>query len=279
MASTTGTSDDLERLCGAGRALATARLQAAPVIGPSPATCVALAAVGAAAGLVNTLAGGGGLLVMPILLCIGLSPAQAIATNKLQAMLGLSTAVASFTRVRLIDRPFATRVARWALVGAVAGALLVQQVPREWLGRAMPILLLAAAGYTLASPRLDQVRPCRLPAGLYAGTAGVGLGFYDGFFGPGVGSLWLLTLLALTGQSLARATAHANVFNLVGTVSAFAVLALGGQVVLWAGLCLGAGQILGASIGARLVIASATPWVRPLMVLTTIGAAAKLMLG
>lgn len=249
------------------------------MIGPDVPTCLALVAVGAAAGLVNTLAGGGGLLVMPLLLGIGLSPAQAIATNKLQALLGLSTAVTQFARARCVDLKFVTCVAPTAGLGAVLGALLMQRLPRELLAHMVPPLLMVAAAYALMSPQRNQPGRIRLSAAAYAISLGLALGFYDGFFGPGVGTLWLLSLMALAGQDVGKATAHANVLDLVGTAAAFAAVMSGGQMVLWAGLCLGLGQIVGAWLGARLVIGRLVRWVKPLMVLTTLGAATKLMLG
>jgi hypothetical protein len=100
-------------------------------------------------------------------------------------------------------------------------------------------------------------------SGLYYTVFGLGLGFYDGFFGPGAGSFWALSLILLLGQNFARATAHTKVMNLTSNLVSLALFAGAGLVHAGAGLAMGTGQIVGARLGSRLVLRRGAHFVRP----------------
>ena len=186
-----------------------------------------------AAGFVDAIAGGGGLITVPALLATGMSPVAAIATNKVQSSFGTASATWSFWRAGRID----FRLLRWAIaataLGATLGAVTVTFVDTRWLMILLPVLLSAIAIYFLVGPKAsDEDVHARLTPLGFGAVAG-GIGFYDGFFGPGTGSFFALSLVALLGMGLTRATAHTKALNLVSNLVSVVVFAFGGHV-LWA---------------------------------------------
>ena len=148
-------------------------------------------------------------------------------------------------------------------LGALAGTVTVQVLSADFLRHVILILLAGVFIYTLCSPDLGRIdrRPF-LAAPLFWGSAGMVLGFYDGFFGPGTGSFWTIALVLMLGMNLKKATAHTKIFNFTSNIVALAAFFSGGNVSIAAGLLMGAGQMLGAFLGSRLVIQRGTAFVR-----------------
>jgi uncharacterized membrane protein YfcA len=94
-------------------------------------------------------------------------------------------------------------------------------------------------------------------------VGGLSLGFYDGFFGPGVGSFWAIAFVLLRGQNLTRATAHTKAMNATSNLASLALFAAAGLVCLGAGLAMAVGQVAGARLGAGLVVRRGSRFVRP----------------
>ena len=202
------------------------------------------------AGFIDAIAGGGGLITLPALLIAGVAPTDAIATNKLQGTFGVATASASYYKSGLIDlRVIATAVAATA-VGAAAGSMLVSNVDPGLLHRFMPFALGAAAP----------------------------IGFYDGVFGPGAGSLYTLAFLAAAGCNLITATANAKLLNVTSNLTSLGVFLASGHVNFAVGLPMALGQSLGAWVGAHTALKHGTRIIRPLLVATTSAAAVKLLM-
>lgn len=224
-----------------------------------------LFAVGLVAGAVDAIAGGGGILSLPVLLNLGLPAPLALGTNKLQSSMGAVTAVWRYARQGLLD-PRACRTGVVAtLVGALAGAAAVELIDTRVLETAIPWLLGAIVVYSLIRPRLgEQDHPPRLGNRAFFVAFGLGLGFYDGIFGPGVGSFWTIALVGLQGQNFLKATAYTKVMNATSNLASLAVFALNGHLHLAAGLTMGAGQLVGARLGAGLAIRRGARFVRPI---------------
>jgi uncharacterized membrane protein YfcA len=244
-----------------------------------PWVYIALTATAVLTGFIDAIAGGGGLIMMPALLFAGLSPIQALATNKLQSVFGTCVAMANFGRKGLID----WKASRWAVlvvfVGAAAGVLLVQALDASVLNLIVPVLLVFAAGYILLSPRMsDEDAQHRLGERGYAPVAGA-VGFYDGFFGPGAGTLYTTSLVALRGLGLTRATAHAKLFNFTSNVASVLLFALGGKMMWLLGLCMAAGAMAGGWIGSHTAMRFGARLIRPLLVTISLGMTARLLWG
>lgn len=220
---------------------------------------------GLIAGLVDAVAGGGGLITVPVLLNLGLPAPIALGTNKLQASLGSVMAVATFVRRGVVNLSECRTGILSTLVGAVAGAAVVQWLDADLLGRLIPWLLGAILLYMIFRPQVGaQDHPPRLRWGWFFTAFGLGLGFYDGFFGPGVGSFWTIAFVLVQGCNFTRATGLTKVMNATSNVSSLVLFGLFGSLHLGAGLTMGAGQVIGARLGAGLVVKKGARFVRPI---------------
>ena len=233
---------------------------------------------GLVAGLVDAVAGGGGLITVPVLLGIGLPPQLALGTNKLQASFGSGSATFSFISSGAITLRHCAAGIAWTAIGAALGAICVQHMRADALGKVIPFLLLAIALYTLLSPRLgfEDVHP-RLRTGPFYLLFGLGLGFYDGFFGPGTGSFWVLALMLGLGYNMKKATGYTKVMNFTSNIVSLSLFIVGGNVLFTAGLLMGAGQFVGARIGSRLVISRGAAFIRPLFITMVLAITARLL--
>jgi uncharacterized membrane protein YfcA len=234
---------------------------------------------GTAAGFVDSIAGGGGLMTMPVLL--SLLPATVpdiLGTNKLQATFGSGSAAWHYHDAGLVELKHCWGGIFWTAIGALAGTLLVQNLQGNLLQLLIPWLLITIALYSLFQPQLGNldVQPRWIP-GLFYAVFGLGIGFYDGFFGPGTGSFWAMAFVLCLGFNLTKATAHTKVMNLTSNVVSLAVFAAGNHVVYSAGIVMGIGQLLGARLGARMVIARGARLVRPIFITAALAVTAKLL--
>jgi len=239
---------------------------------------LAVLLAGAVAGFVDSIAGGGGLITVPALLAVGLPPHLALGTNKLASTMGVTTALRRYRGGGLVRiRHWLPAVACTAL-GAATGTLLIQQLSAGFLGWLIPVLLAAILAYTLASPDLGE-RPARarLDRRLFQVLGGLVLGFHDGFFGPGTGAFWAVALVTLAGLDLRRATAATKVMNATSNWTALLFFALGGNVVLTVGLAMGAGQIVGATLGSQQVLRRSPRFVRWFLIASVSLTAARLL--
>jgi uncharacterized membrane protein YfcA len=222
---------------------------------------LALAAL--AAGLMDSIAGGGGLITVPALLATGLPPSLALGTNKLQASFGSGTALVRYARAGLVPREEVAPAVAFTALGAVAGALTVRFLPAAWLGWLIPGLLAVIFVYLLLKPDWGQeARPARWTPGVFYAVFGLALGFYDGFLGPGTGTFWTVALTGLLGHGLARATAQTKVANFTSNGISLVVFALLGQVSWVLGLGMGLCQALGARVGTKLALTRGARFIR-----------------
>jgi uncharacterized protein len=243
----------------------------------SPALFPVLFLTGAVAGLIDAIAGGGGLITIPVLLGIGLPPQFALGTNKLQSTFGSASAMAHFVRAGTVNIRQALGGVLWTAVGAILGSYTVQQIDPGFLKRCIPFLLLLILCYTIFSPKLGavEVHP-RMSKGVFYAFFGLLLGFYDGFLGPGTGSFWVIALMLGLGFDMRKGTGYTKLFNFVSNIVSLVVFVAGGHVLLWAGLVMGAGQAFGARVGARLVIKKGTRFIRPVFIGSVLAVTAKL---
>jgi uncharacterized membrane protein YfcA len=231
------------------------------------------------AGLVDAIAGGGGLITMPALLWAGLAPVEALATNKAQGVFGTATATANFLHKGAIDLPQAAVAVACTFVGAAAGTLLVSHLGGELLGWLIPLLLMSFALYFLFSPRVSDLDSRqRVGDAAFALLIGTPVGFYDGFFGPGTGTFFAMGYVALLGYNLRRATAHTKLLNFTSNLAALLFFLPGGHVVWAYGLVMAAGQLIGAWAGSHLVLRHGAWLIRPVLVIATLAVSAKLLM-
>ncbi|OJX40592.1 MAG: hypothetical protein BGO78_06305 [Chloroflexi bacterium 44-23] len=218
---------------------------------------------GLLAGFVDSIAGGGGLISVPILLSVGLPPHLALGTNKLQSSFGSLTASLNYSRGGLVKVKQLAGAIIFTAIGAAFGTITIQQLSADVLRTVIPILLLAAFIFLLFSKNngaLDQ--PPKVKPEIFYVVFGLLLGFYDGFFGPGTGSFWMLAFIILMGFNSKKATAHTKWLNFTSNIIALTFFAWQGNVLVIPGLVMAGGQLSGAFFGSRLVLRSGTKLIR-----------------
>lgn len=236
-----------------------------------------LAGVAFIAGFIDAIAGGGGLITIPALLMTGMPPALALGTNKLQACGGSFSASLYFIRQKAVNLREVWLLILMTFIGATVGTILVQIMDTSVIKKAIPFLVLMIGLYFLFTPTLgNNDRQQRFSYVAFAFTAGFGIGFYDGFFGPGAGSLFSLAFVTLLGFNLAKATAHAKVLNFTSNFASFIFFLIGGQILWSVGFAMMIGQILGATLGAKMVLSKGKALIRPMVVIMSFIMTAKM---
>ncbi len=244
----------------------------------NPEILLLLIAIAGIAGFFDAIAGGGGLLILPVLLWAGLTPAQALATNKLQAVFGSFSATVRFIRQGTIDLRSMIRAIIFAFIGSAFGTICIQLIDSAALGKLIPILLISFALYFLFSPRVgDEDAKPRISLDLFSFTVAFVIGFYDGFFGPGTGSFFAMAFVMLLGYNLIKATAHAKLLNFTSNLAALIFFIIGGQVIWKVGLVMAVGQFIGGYLGAHMVLRHGSSLIRPLLVIISLSITLKLL--
>ncbi|MCS6900550.1 MAG: TSUP family transporter [Myxococcales bacterium] len=236
-----------------------------------------LAAFGA--GVVDAIAGGGGLITVPALLTSGLDPQVALATNKGQAVFGSSASFLRFLRHGQVDRRRAPWSFAAATLGSVLGARLVLALDPAVLRPLVLLLLLLASALALVSKPEASTRARwveRVPR-LAAVVIALLLGAYDGFFGPGTGTFLLLAYAYTFGDDLVSASGNAKVANFASNLAAFAAFAASGVIRWELALPMGAAQVAGAWVGTELAVHRGARLVRAVAVTISLALAARVL--
>ncbi len=228
-------------------------------------TFILLFFTGLLAGFVDSIAGGGGLISLPVLLSIGLPPQLALGTNKLQGSFGTLSATINFIRKGKASLSDNVSGIAFTFIGAVIGAWAIQQIEAGFIRHIIPFMLLFVLIYTLLAKDLGTVQGrAKMGKNLFFMIFGLLLGFYDGFFGPGTGAFWTGALLILLGLDMTSATGTTRIMNFTSNIVALAVFVIGGNVLYSAGLTMAGGQIIGARIGSSMAIKKGAPFIRPI---------------
>ncbi|WP_340679319.1 TSUP family transporter [Paraglaciecola sp.] len=230
------------------------------------------------AGFVDAMAGGGGLITLPALLMTGISPAQALATNKLQSSFGSFSASWYFVRSRTVQLKSMRLAMICTFVGAALGAVSVQYIEPDILMSLIPILLIAISMYFLfMTVNNESNLPPRISEAAFAFFVGGGVGFYDGFLGPGAGSIFAVCFMAIARCSLVTATARTKVLNFTSNIAALLLFILAGLPIWELGLIMALGSFLGGRLGAKTVVYHGQKWIRPLVIIMSMAMALKLL--
>ncbi len=235
-----------------------------------------LGAVGLLVGAVNTVAGGGSLLTLPLLILLGLPPATANATNRLGTFLQSAVATVSYARADMLPvRAAAPRLAA-ASLGALAGARLSLLLAPEDFQRVIAGMMLALVALLLARPeRFLRPRP-PAPPWLQA-LAFFVIGGYGGFLQAGAGFFLLAGSALLCGEDLGRANAVKNLLVATFTIPALAVFFAHGLVEPLPGLALASGSMVGGLFGARLALRRGAGFIRAVLVVMVLAVSLRLL--
>jgi uncharacterized membrane protein YfcA len=234
---------------------------------PSTTTLVLLALAGLAAGFVDAVVGGGGLVQLPALL-IGLpsaSPVQVLATNKLSSICGTTVSSATYyRRIRPDPRTFGPMML-CAFAGSVGGAFLGSHISDSAFDPIVLLVLIVVGAYVIARPSLGETTLLRYDGRRHVGTAmaaGLVIGVYDGALGPGTGNFFVITLVGLLGYGFLEASAKARLANWATNLAALCVFVPQGAVLWHVGLVMGLANFVGGYLGARTAVARGARFVR-----------------
>jgi len=229
------------------------------------------------AGFLDTLAGGGGLISLPALLVCGIPPLLALGTNKLQGSMGTATATYVMLRSRKVDWHSVKYLMLTAFIGSLLGTIAVQFINTDVLNFVIPVVLILIIGYFLFAPPPDSSRTTkpRLSMSGYQKSIIPIIGWYDGMFGPGTGSFFVLSGVSLRSHELIEATAIAKTLNFSTNIASLFIFLIAGKVVWVIGFIMMFGQFLGAWSGSHCLFRIEPRYLRVIVVVMCLGMLGK----
>ncbi|WP_144795171.1 TSUP family transporter [Microbacterium paludicola] len=233
-----------------------------------------------AAGWIDAVVGGGGLLQLPALLLIpGIAPVQALATNKLASVFGTATSSVTYYRRAKPDIRTALPMAAIALAGSFGGAAVATVLPPAAFKPIIVVALLAVALFTVFRPQMGAATRLRFSGRrhhIMAGAAGLVIGFYDGMIGPGTGTFLVITLVAFMGYDFLQASAKAKIVNLATNAGALLLFIPHGSVLWLLGGILAVANVAGSYLGSRMAISRGTKFIRVVFLIVVVALIGKL---
>ena len=234
-----------------------------------------------AAGWVDAVVGGGGLILLPALFLVApqLTPQVALATNKLTAICGTGAAVLTFARRIPLRWSLLGPAALVAAVAAAAGAAAVSLIDREVFIPIVMVVLVAVAVFVTARPKLGAGgtrRPSTLRLVTVVITAAAVIGFYDGILGPGTGTFFIIVFAAMLGSEFVTSAAMAKVLNFGSNLGALVLFALGGHVWWTLGAALAVCNVAGSVLGSRMALARGAGFVRVVLLVVVVAMVIRL---
>ena len=229
-----------------------------------------LVLAGLVAGWVDAVVGGGGLVQLPALLLVpGMTPIQAVATNKVGSIAGTAVSATTYYRRVHLNLRVALPMALAALLAAVGGAAIASRIPAQAFTPIILLACLAVLAYTIARPQVGRENALRLTGARHVVAAcGIGavIGVYDGVLGPGTGSFLVFSLVGLLGYAFLPASGIAKIVNLATNAGSLIFFVPSGHVIWAAGLAVAAGNLTGGYIGARMAVRRGSGFVRGVFV-------------
>lgn len=219
-------------------------------------------------GMVDAVAGGGGLITMPAYLIAGLPPHLAVATNQLSAGLGSTTSTVRLCRNGFVNARLAVPAAAFGFLGSVGGARITLLVP-EGVLRYVLIALLPVIAVIVLRRKSFAAKDRPMPGQrrwLLVAACSLVCGLYNGFYGPGSGTFTLLAFTAVAGMGLHDASGDMKIWNLSANIASIVTFAFSGQMWWTVGLVAGLFGMVGHYLGAGLVLKDGTRIVRPVIV-------------
>ncbi len=224
------------------------------------------------AGLIDTMAGGGGLLTVPALMMSGIPPLSVLGTNKFQSTMGSGTATIMMFlkgKVRFADVKYKMLT---AFCGAVLGTIVIQFINTKTLSFVIPIILLFVAVYFIFTPTVEKPSgDPKITDKKFQNLVVPAIGCYDGMFGPGTGSFLIMTGVSLRGQGVVEASALAKSMNFATNVASLIVFLAVGKIFWVVGLLMMLGQFIGARVGAHYLFHINPKYLRLLIVVMCLG--------
>ncbi|MGW5575118.1 TSUP family transporter [Nocardia thailandica] len=235
-----------------------------------------------AAGWVDAVVGGGGLIILPTLFLVapGIAPATALGTNKLAAFSGTAAAVVTFARRVPMQWPVLLPAAALAGAAAACGSAAVSLIDRDLFIPVVMVVLLGVAAFVTLRPSIGVTMATHAPSrrrtlwvtGLAAGL----IGLYDGLLGPGTGTFLIITFATLLGTEFVRAAAMAKVINCGSNLGSLLFLGATGHILWGLGAAMAVANVAGALVGSRMALARGAEFVRVVLLVVVIGMVIRL---
>ncbi|WP_156761482.1 TSUP family transporter [Microbacterium karelineae] len=229
-------------------------------------TIALLIVAGLVAGWVDAVVGGGGLVQLPAMMLVpGIAPLQALATNKVASIMGTSVAAVTFARRVRPDPRTAIPLAVMALLGAIVGAMIATFIPEEAFTPIILVVLIAVGAFTVLKPKMGVHANRRWHGARHviaAALIGLAVGTYDGALGPGTGSFFVILLVSVLGYAFMPASALGKIANFCTNLGALIFFVPAGHVLWGLGLAVGAANLVGGYIGARMAVSKGSRFVR-----------------
>ncbi|MCX7829704.1 MAG: TSUP family transporter [Acidobacteria bacterium] len=244
----------------------------------SPLTLAILFLGGLLAGTMDTIAGGGGIITVPLLFSFPINAVNVFGTNKFQSTFGSFSATLNFFikgkySLKLLVGVFFTAV------GSFFGAYCVGIVPSDTLRKIVPFMLYAIAIFLYFYKNYGLERKeKRMNENLFFLVFGLSIGFYDGFFGPGTGTFWAILFVHFLGMDLREATINTKLVNFTSNAIPLMFFLSKGSVLFLPGIAMALGQFLGGFIGAKIVLKRGAKIIKPILIFIAIFLATKLMI-
>ena len=219
------------------------------------------------AGFIDSIVGGGGLIMVPALFAVfpTTHPATLFGVNKSAGIWGTGMATWQFSRKVSLRWRSVLPGAAAGFAGAFAGSWTVTEISPDFLRKALPLILLVVLVYTLARKELGRTHAPRFDGRHEAwafGAIGLTIGFYDGFFGPGTGSFFVFLMVRWLGYDFLNASASAKLLNTATNAASLILFAMKGHVWWHLMLPLAAANIAGSLLGTHMALKHGTSFVR-----------------
>jgi uncharacterized membrane protein YfcA len=229
------------------------------------------------AGFLDTLVGGGGLLAVPALLLSGIPPIYVLGTNKFQGSMGTGIATYLLFRKKKLNWQTVKKLMIASFVGSVIGGIIVQFIDTEVLSFVIPVVLVFISMYFIVSPKPNAMSSSQKSDSRFESYAVPGVGFYDGMFGPGAGSFFVMTGVMLKKLEIIEATILAKPLNFASNIAGFIVFFIFGHIAFVVGLVMMLGQLVGSFLGTHYLLKANPKLIRALIVISSLSMLAKYM--
>lgn len=227
--------------------------------------------VSLAAGTIDTIAGGGGIIVTPALLLVGMPPILALGTGKLQSAFCTFSATKNFYKHRKISLLYPSFFIFIIFLSGMCGTYLLSNVDQSSIKKLIPIVLLCVFIYSFFSKKLYNKTESKqkLSRKKFFLIFSIPFGIYDGFLGSGIAYMWTLSQIYFLGFNLKSATAYSKLYNLCGNLGGLLIFIYLGEIDYKIGLLMGIGQFIGGKIGSDLVMTKGVGFVRNVFLISS----------
>ena len=211
----------------------------------------------------DAIAGGGGLISLPALMYTGMPVLYAMGTNKFQAAFGTTTAVVKYYKAGVIHWDTVYRGLILGFIGAVLGAYVTNHISNTFMSYLIPFLMIGVFLLNFFNEKIGLVKKSKkLNEKLFFAIFGFFIGFYDAFFGPGSGNLWIISIVYFLGYTFVEASGYAKLLNLKSNLISLAVFLYYKKVVFIYAIIMAIGQVFGGYLGAKTVLIKGSKFVR-----------------